>query len=61
MWMNYVERRKTNQNTLLQKKNAGNEVTYDMPNFNVSNIFECRRNNPDVSYERAYMSTSDDE
>ena len=29
-----------------------------MPNFNVSNVFECGRNNPDVSYERAYMATS---
>ena len=27
------------------------------PNFNVSNIIECRRNNPGVSYERAYMTT----
>ena len=26
-------------------------------NFNVSNIFECGRNNPDVSYEIAYMGT----
>ena len=29
-----------------------------MPYFNVSNVFECGRNNPDVSYERAYMATS---
>ena len=28
-----------------------------VPNFNVSNVFECGRNNPDVSYERAYMAT----
>ena len=27
-----------------------------MPNFNVSNVFECRRNSPDVSYERAHMA-----
>ena len=39
------------------KKDAGNEVTYDVPNFNVSNVFGFRRNNPDVSYERAYMAT----
>ena len=32
-----------------------------MPNFNVSNIFECKRNNPDVSYERAYVATSENE
>ena len=29
-----------------------------MPNFNASNVFECGRNNPDLSYERAYMATS---
>ena len=38
-----------------------NEVTYDVPNFNVSNLFECRRNNPDVLYKRSYMSTSGNE
>ena len=32
-------------------------MKYDVPNFNVSNVFECERNNPDVSYERAYMAT----
>ena len=32
-----------------------------MPNFNVSNVFECGRNNPDVSYEKAHMATSGDE
>ena len=42
------------------KKDAGNEVTYDVPSFNVSTVFECGRNNTDVSYERAYMATSDD-
>ena len=25
--------------------------------FNVSNVFECGRNNPDVSCESAYMAT----
>ena len=44
--------------TITQKRNAGNEVTYDVPNFNVSNVFECGRNYPDVSYERVYMATS---
>ena len=28
-----------------------------MPDFNVSNVFECGRNNHDVSYKRAYMTT----
>ena len=27
-----------------------------VPNFNVSNVFECGRNNPDASYERVYMA-----
>ena len=36
-------------------------VTYDVPNLNISNVFECGRNNPDMSYERAYMATSDNE
>ena len=36
-------------------------VTYDVCNFNVSNVFERRRKNPDVSYERSYMVTSGNE
>ena len=32
--------------TIIEKKDAGNEVIYDVPNFNVSKVFECRRNNP---------------
>ena len=32
-----------------------------MNNFNVYYVFECERNNPDVSYERVYMTTSVDE
>ena len=32
-----------------------------VPNFNISNVFECGRNNPDVSYERAYMATEGNE
>ena len=47
--------------TIIEQKDAGNEVIYDVPTFNVSNVFECRRNNPDVSYERAYMATSGNE
>ena len=29
--------------------------------FNVSNVYECGRNNPDVSCERAFMTTEDNE
>ena len=47
--------------TITEQKDAGNEVTYDVPNFNVSNVFECGRNNPDVSCERACMATEDNE
>ena len=47
--------------TITEQKYKGNEVTYDVPNFNVSNVFECGRNNHDVSYERAYMTTSGNE
>ena len=36
--------------TITEQKDVGNEVTYDVPNFNVPNVFKCRRNNPDVSY-----------
>ena len=37
--------------TIIEKKDAENEVTYDVPyNLNVSNVFECERNNPDVPY-----------
>ena len=32
-----------------------------MPTFNVSNVFEYGRNNPDVSYKRAYMATEGNE
>ena len=32
-----------------------------MPNFNVSNVFKCRRKNPDMSYERACMAAEDNE
>ena len=40
-----------------ETKDANNKVTYDVINtFNVFNIFECAGNNPDVSYDRAYMA-----
>ena len=43
--------------TITEQKDAENEVTYDVPyNFNISDVFECGINNPDVSYERAYMA-----
>ena len=46
----------------ITETNADNEVTYDVPyNLNVSNGFECGRNNLDLSYERAYMATEGDE
>ena len=58
-WTKYVQRGKTNQNTLLRKqKDEGDEFTYDVPSSYVSNIFERGINNPDVSYEKAYMATS---
>ena len=44
--------------TITEQKDEGNEVTYDVPNFNVSNVSECGRKNIDVSYERVYMDTS---
>ena len=47
--------------TITEQKESGNEVTYDVPNFNVSNVFECGRNNTDVSYERSYMATEGNE
>ena len=38
-------------------KDAKNEVTYDVTNYlNVSNVFECGRDNPDVQCERACMA-----
>ena len=39
--------------TIIEQKDEGNEVAYNVPNYNVSNVSECRRNNPDVPYERA--------
>ena len=47
--------------TSTERKDKGNEVTYDAPNYNVSNIFECGRKNPAVSYEQVYMATEGNE
>ena len=42
-----------------RQKYSKNEVSYDVTNcVNVSNIFECGRNNPDVSCERACTATA---
>ena len=43
--------------TITEQKDAGNEVTYDVPNFNVSKVFLSGRNNPDILYEISYMAT----
>ena len=41
-----------------KQKDAKNEVACNVTKYvNVSNVFECGRNNPDVSCERAYMAT----
>ena len=43
-----------------KQKDANNEVVCNVTNyFNVSNIFECGRNNPDVSCEKSYMAAED--
>ena len=40
-----------------KQKDAKNEVAYDVTNYlNVCNVFECRRDNPDVQCERACMA-----
>ena len=45
-----------------KQKDANNEVACDVTNhLNVSNAFECGRNNPDMSCERACMATEDNE
>ena len=50
-----------NQNARMRnKKNVKNEVACDVTKyFNVSNVSECGRNNPDVSCERSCMATED--
>ena len=45
-----------------KQKDAKNEDTCDVTKyFNVSNVFECGRNNPDMSCERTCMATEDNE
>ena len=45
-----------------KQKDAKNEVACNVTNyFNVSNVFECGRNNPYVSCERACMANVDNE
>ena len=47
--------------TIMEQKDANNEITYDVPNyFNVFSVFKHRRKileRLDMSYERAYMAT----
>ena len=41
-----------------KQRDTKNEAASDVTNyFNVSNVFECGRNNPDMSCEREYMAT----
>ena len=45
-----------------KQKDAKNEVACDVMNyFNVPNVFECGRNNPGVSCERACIATENNE
>ena len=45
-----------------KKRDAHNEVACDVTTYsNVSNVFECGRNNPDVSCERACIANVDNE
>ena len=45
-----------------KQEDAKNEVACDVKNyFNVSNVFECGRNNPDLSCERACMANVDND
>ena len=57
---NHVLQRNKNRNAPARKKDAKNEVTYDVTNyFNSFNIFDCGRkflDRLDVSYERACMA-----
>ena len=47
----------------MEQKDAENEFTYDVPykNFNVSNVFEWGRKNPDMSKKRVYIDTNRNE
>ena len=45
-----------------KQNDANNEVACDVTNyFTVCSVFECGRNNTDVSCERACMATEDNE
>ena len=46
---------------ITEQKDEGNEVTYDVHNFNISNVFVSRRKNSDVSYEKVYMANTGNE
>ena len=55
---------KENESEFANKKQkyTKNEVACEVTNyFNISNVFECGRNNPDVSCERACMANMDNE
>ena len=46
----------------MRKKDAKNEVAYDVTNYlNVSNVWECGRENPDVQCDRACMANVDND
>ena len=45
----------------MEQEDEGNEVTSNVPKFNISKVFECGRKNPDVSYEIEYMGTEGNE
>ena len=48
---------KKSECAIKKQEDTNNEVTYDVTNyFNVSNVFECGRNNPAVSYEIVCMA-----
>ena len=48
--------------TKKKQKDANNEVACDVTNyFNVSNVFECGRNNTDVSCEGLCMANGENE
>ena len=45
-----------------KQKDANNEVAYDVTNYlNVSNVWGCGRDNPDVQCERACMANVDND
>ena len=45
-----------------KQKDAKNEVAHDVTNYlNVSNVWKCGRDNPDVQCERACMANVDND